>query len=72
MVVVPVKQALDQDPPNPQNPTDTNPPLHIPIPLPLPNLQAHLQNLPEHIPNIPTHVPNPEQPQDPPVYVPNQ
>ena len=64
VVVVPVDQAQDQDPPNPQNPQDTNPPPHIPNLPPPPNLPAHLQNLP-------VQPPNSEQPQGPPAHMPN-
>ena len=59
VVITPVDQEQDQDPPQ-----DTKPPLHIPNPPPPPNLPAHLQNLP----NQP---PNPEQPQGPLAQVPN-
>ena len=69
MIVVPVNRHKIKN--NPQNPSDTNPPLHIPNPPPLPNLSAHLQNLPEQPQNPLTHVPNPEQPQNPPTHVPN-
>ena len=79
MVVVPVDQSHDQDPPQ-----DTNPPLHIPNLPPLPNLPAHMQNLPTQPPNSPqnpppqapmqppkpsANPPNPMQPQSPPVQM---
>ena len=64
VVVVPVDQAQQQTPHNPQNPPDTNLPPHIPNPPPL-------SNLPGHIPKPPTQVPDPEQPQEPLPQAPN-
>ena len=46
VVIAPVDQAQNQDPPQ-----DTNSPTHIPNPPPPPNLPAHLQNLPNQPPN---------------------
>ena len=63
-MIAPVDLVQNQALLNPQNPPDTNPPLHIPNPPPLPNL-------PEQPQNPPVHVPNPEQPQNPPAHVAN-
>ena len=72
MEAAPVDQ---EDPPNPQNPQGTDPPLYIPNPPPLPNLlQDQPQNPPPNPPMqrsyLPNNPPNPGQPQAPPVQVP--
>ena len=46
VVVVHVDQVQQQAPHNLQNTPDTNPPLHIPNPPPLPNLPTHIPNPP--------------------------
>ena len=55
VVIVPIDQAQNQAPSNPQNLPDTGPPAQIPDLPSLPNLPAHIPN-PPPLANLPVHI----------------